>query len=188
MDDKIDEHGPSLVIAGQIGESTKASCVRQRQHLDLHIPTYCFLCNCLPPGPFCPSLQSHPRLLMNPSSPSILPGVTHSKQLPGGWKRGRRPVCLLESGLSGQYSPQTPSLRPPSSTKQSSVLQTRMAISNWTIQGYLASCGGATPTSCNPVSIAVVCLSCLVQLLNGIFLKVLFSSSLIHTIQQWFVC
>lgn len=88
----------------QIGESTKASCVRQRHH---------WICIFLlfPAAIVCPSSSTIPQdhLSMNPS---ILPGVTHSKQLPGGWKRGRQPVCLLVFVLSST-APKLPSLRPP---------------------------------------------------------------------------
>lgn len=95
-------------------------------------------------------------------NPSILPGVAHSKQLPGGWKRGRQPVCLLVFVLSST-APKLPSLRPPSSTKHRQECQHRIEPAN--SQGNLASCK-RTPTSCNqssPVSVSAVCLVRLVQ-------------------------
>lgn len=158
-------HGPTLVIAGCFGfpkNDTPARLANLHRRLACGKDTtgsaysYCF------PQQLFVLLFDHPpqdHLSMNPS---ILPGVTHSKQLPGGWKRGRQPVCLLVFVLSST-APKLPSLRPPSSTKHRQECQHRIEPAN--SQGNLASCE-RTPTSCNqssPVSVSAVCLVRLVQ-------------------------
>lgn len=184
----MDEHGPSLVIAGQIGESTKASCVRQRQHLDLHILTYCFLCNCLPPRSLLSLSSISPKTIDEPLEP-LNSAWSHPQQATARWLEEGSTACL-PAGVWTVRAVQPPNRLPQTPVIDQTVLRPTdkngdIELDNSGLPGELR---GATPTSCNPVSIAVVCLSCLVQLLNGIFLKVLFSSSLIHTIQQWFVC
>lgn len=119
--------------------------------LDLHIPIVS-RSNCLSFSSTIP--QDH--LSMNPS---ILPGVTHSKQLPGGWKRGRQPVCLLAFVLSST----APKL--PNTDKNANIELNQPILEPANSQGNLASCK-RTPTSCNqssPVSVSAVCLVRLVQ-------------------------